>query len=46
MKLHASGEDYLRTILLLQRQQGYVRAISNSDLYSTVLKKTLFSPLQ
>ncbi len=26
MKLQESGEDYLETILLLQRKQGYVRA--------------------
>ncbi len=26
MKLQESGEDYLETILLLQRRQGYVRA--------------------
>lgn len=36
MKLRASGEDYLKTILLLQRQQGYVRAtdIANAMQYT------------
>ena len=31
MKLQASGEDYLKTILLLQHQQGYVRATDIAD---------------
>ena len=28
MNLQISGENYLKTILLLQHQQGYVRAIN------------------
>ena len=27
MKLHASGEDYLETILLLQKEKGMVRSV-------------------
>lgn len=27
MKLHASGEDYLETILILQKQCGMVRSV-------------------
>ena len=27
MKLHASGEDYLEAILVLQRQKGMVRSV-------------------
>lgn len=27
MKLHASGEDYLETVLVLQREKGMVRSI-------------------
>ena len=27
MKLHASGEDYLETILILQKQRGMVRSV-------------------
>ena len=27
MKLHASGEDYLETILVLQKKQGMVRSV-------------------
>ena len=27
MKLHASGEDYLKTILVLQKKRGMVRSV-------------------
>ena len=27
MKLHASGEDYLETILVLQKKRGMVRSV-------------------
>ena len=27
MKLHASGEDYLETILVLQKEKGMVRSV-------------------
>lgn len=27
MKIHASGEDYLKAILILQKQQGTVRSV-------------------
>ena len=27
MKLHASGEDYLEAILVLQKQKGMVRSV-------------------
>ena len=27
MKLHASGEDYLEAVLILQKKQGMVRSI-------------------
>lgn len=27
MQLHASGEDYLETLLILQNQMGYVRSV-------------------
>ncbi len=27
MKLHASGEDYLEAILILQKKQGMVRSV-------------------
>lgn len=31
MKLHTSGEDYLKTILLLQREKGSVRSLDISE---------------
>lgn len=31
MKLHASGEDYLKAILLLQRGNGYVRSLDVAE---------------
>ena len=36
MKIHESGEDYLETILLLYRKQGYVRStdIANAMHYT------------
>lgn len=36
MKIHESGEDYLETILLLYRKQGYVRStdIANAMNYT------------
>jgi len=27
MKIHASGEDYLEAVLILQKKQGMVRSI-------------------
>ena len=36
MKIHESGEDYLETILLLYRKQGYVRStdVANAMNYT------------
>lgn len=31
MKLHASGEDYLKAIFLLQREKGYVRSLDVAE---------------
>ena len=31
MSLHESGENYLETILLLQRRNGFVRAVDVAD---------------
>ena len=31
MKLHASGEDYLETILIIERKKGAVRSIDIAE---------------
>lgn len=31
MELHASGEDYLETILIIEREKGYVRSVDIAD---------------
>ena len=32
MKLHASGEDYLEAILVLQKQKGMVRSVDVAQI--------------
>lgn len=40
MKLHAAGEDYLETILVLQQKQGMVRSVDVAR-YSKVTKPSV-----
>ena len=37
MKLHASGEDYLETILVLQKKRGMVRSVDVAPVSYTHL---------
>ena len=41
MKLHASGEDYLETILVLQKKRGMVRSVDVlwSSFFVTLVAK-------
>ena len=41
MKLHASGEDYLETILVLQKELGMVRSVDLSCPAKRGKKKTV-----
>ena len=34
MKLHASGEDYLEAILMLQKKSGMVRSVDLADTWA------------
>ena len=38
MKLHASGEDYLETILVLQKKRGMVRSVDVANSINTPSK--------
>ena len=37
MKLHASGEDYLEAILVLQKKLGMVRSVDRSEEHTSEL---------
>ena len=43
MVLHASGEDYLETILILQQKQGMVRSVDVARHMGSVKAKRMCS---